>query len=359
MKKILPVNITNHLTTEISNYIRLAVLLSDEIFFSWFIENFIVLFVDKNNFFSDYYPYGWLSARNLYDEVLRSEPFAVTDDILSEIKKQINNEKYVQLYCDKYYIDGSVHYQKQHFLHELLIAGYDDDKELFYFVDLNINKEMTGLHILPYKSLKKSWEAGYTQLQNKQTEELYNMSFMQFDFPVAAISPRKQDVKKAPNLNRIYYALQLCQKEMHFQSEQYNLLSIKATGSAVYEVYYNTLCQKLRREEYKKLLSEYDNIILISLKRLIENKQGHYFRFKYLMDINLIERDSGLLEKMQLIPEKLKIAFNCLAKYSFSFTKPLLDDAAEIFKQMEIVDKQTLDRGVELVGRAIREKYGF
>ncbi len=357
MQKILPVNLDTKITTEIYNHIRLAAILSEEGFLPWFIERFIVLYMDENYFFSNYYMYGSLSARYVYDEVLLSFPVSCKSNIIDEIKKHIDNHGYVQILCDKYYIEGSTFYQKSHFFHDLMLIGYADNPSLFFFVDLNINKKLTGVHSISEGSLLSSWDATLKFIKGKKPEELYNLSFMQFDFPVSAFYLRKENTRKLPNLNYIYYSLQYCQNNPVYQTNFCGLTSINRIGSAIYRIYYENLYQRLQEEKYKNILLEHDGVILISLKRLIENKMGMHFRLNYLMGKKMIAEDLLLLDKMYLVKENLEYAFNCLVKYACTFDFELLEEAMTIFKETQKIDAENLDKSLQLVGKTIQQGY--
>jgi len=357
MQKILPVNLDTKITTEIYNYIRLAAIMTEEGFLPWFIERFIALHVDENYFFSNYYIYGSLAAKSVYDEVLLTVPLSFNDNITGEIKKHIDNNGYIQILCDKYYIEGSLYYNKFHFFHELMLVGYKENPSVFFFTDLNTNKQLTGIHSVSEKSLLISWNEMLKFLKNKKAEDLYNLSFMQFDFPASAFYLRRENMRWLPSLNHIYYALQYCMNMHVYQTNFCGLTSVNRVGSGIYKIYYENLYQRLHEKEYKNILLEHDSIILISLKRLIENKAGIYFRFNYLMTKKMITEDITLLEKMQQVKEHLEYAFNCLTKYAYTFESEFLEEAVTILKKTQQIDTENLDRCLQLVGSAIQQGY--
>lgn len=68
--------------------------------------------------------------------------------IISEILKLINDNYYVQIVLDHYYISESGKYHEDHFLHDKsLIYGYDDEKEIFYISDNFRNGKICTLEV--------------------------------------------------------------------------------------------------------------------------------------------------------------------------------------------------------------------
>lgn len=61
-------------------------------------------------------------------------------NILEYIKNGINQNEYAWLCIDEYYIPDSPSYNEGHYLHDVLIYGYDDNKEEFYKMGYNKTK---------------------------------------------------------------------------------------------------------------------------------------------------------------------------------------------------------------------------
>ncbi len=131
-KKQHPIN-TNR-ETSINFY--LSMILSDEQMYSWFYERFInivicndiVDFVDNINY------EGIISHLRSYSlEEMRQIKLP---DI---VEKTVCNDGFLMIWVDEYDLSCSIRYNNSHYVHPLLIYGYDDDKEIYnvWFFDIN------------------------------------------------------------------------------------------------------------------------------------------------------------------------------------------------------------------------------
>lgn len=51
----------------------------------------------------------------------------------------VGSQNYIYAYLDRYYLKGTKEYQKTHYIHDLLIFGFDEENDIVYLAD-NINK---------------------------------------------------------------------------------------------------------------------------------------------------------------------------------------------------------------------------
>lgn len=68
-------------------------------------------------------------------DMLSKKLFNKQNDIINSIIDAINNEYYVYMVVEQYYIPGSFGYQTFSFHHDIMIYGYDNEKQLLYFAD--------------------------------------------------------------------------------------------------------------------------------------------------------------------------------------------------------------------------------
>ena len=117
---------------------------------NWFYENFINLcalpgeallieFTDIRE--AAYHTFLSTTGRVGIDEIIDSET------LLSYIKNKINDESYSGIWVDEYHIPGTARYGEYHFVHTILIYGYDDDKRIFYANHFNIDQGVIKLEI--------------------------------------------------------------------------------------------------------------------------------------------------------------------------------------------------------------------
>lgn len=102
----------------------------------WFYSNFINIYsLYYNNDLKINYDVQYFEDEVYY---LNTERMSiVTFDLFDEneivkIKKIIDNEKYICLFVDEFYVEGMLFFEKSHFDHELMIYGYNDEKQVLY-----------------------------------------------------------------------------------------------------------------------------------------------------------------------------------------------------------------------------------
>ncbi len=158
MKKVLELN-----NPPITSFPALAGLLGivyNEKTVPWFVNNFIqIVTIKEFEFINEYYS-------NFYDDLPNNRvpqqalcPFIKTlilnrdsvdnDYIEHFIEKQIYDLYYIEIYLDLYFISVSEFYHREHFMHPVLIHGYDSEKKVFYIADFFKNR---------YESVETSYE---------------------------------------------------------------------------------------------------------------------------------------------------------------------------------------------------------
>ena len=80
---------------------------------------------------------------------------AFFEGTVSRVKKNINNGYYTYLLIDEYYISEKAAYRKYHFVHDLLVYGYDDEKRNIFTVGYN-NCGKYKPYTITYEELNKA-----------------------------------------------------------------------------------------------------------------------------------------------------------------------------------------------------------
>lgn len=114
----------------------LSMILSDEAMYNWFYERYIniaicdgiVDFIDNMNYNSiidQVRSYSW-------DELQQC-------DLLSIVRNSICSDGFLMLWVDEYDLPCSIRKGKSHFVHPILVYGYDDESEIYnaWFFDIN------------------------------------------------------------------------------------------------------------------------------------------------------------------------------------------------------------------------------
>ena len=71
----------------------------------------------------------FLQKREVYGDEL--EKYIVTHSFAQLVKELIDNGNFVELFADLFYLPVNEAYQTKHYMHEILILGYDDEKQTF------------------------------------------------------------------------------------------------------------------------------------------------------------------------------------------------------------------------------------
>ena len=128
----LPINPTPPITGRLRHAYLLSILSTDEAYLPWFHSNYIQLFCPTVRGFAEshvdfFYPPHYPSMplleierfdRDLVEEALRRDPGQF-------ITQCLGRSRYISLYVDEYHIPGTASYRVHHFIHRLLVYGYD------------------------------------------------------------------------------------------------------------------------------------------------------------------------------------------------------------------------------------------
>ena len=149
----------------------LAIALVHEEAYDWFYNKFIQLYSTMSNRFGARGGFvdGWTDAvkcpyikENVISRKYIRENFR---SILDFIIHCINYDCYVYVYLDRFYNEKSEDYQSDHHLHQMLIIGYDTDKQAF------IGAEFYGgiyrFEEVSFEGIEKGYK-GYEQSSNQQ-----------------------------------------------------------------------------------------------------------------------------------------------------------------------------------------------
>lgn len=110
----------------------LSIILAHEEAWPWFYSNFIQLYAINHRDITmhshgefDHYP--WLTTT-----VRETGEFADESGLIDLIIASIDEEKYIYLFVDEFYLEHSAAYQQYPFIHDLLIHGYDNERNVVH-----------------------------------------------------------------------------------------------------------------------------------------------------------------------------------------------------------------------------------
>lgn len=134
---------------------------------AWVYGNYIQLFC-KNNYmqdsWSDFYfpnsyetkPYdlcSWINVEKIAWDILDDK-----NGIVEFLIKAINNNCYISMMIDYYYVKKSYYYNKEHYSHEVLISGYDRKKEEFICADFLFRSQKYSIETVGFIEIEEAFE---------------------------------------------------------------------------------------------------------------------------------------------------------------------------------------------------------
>ena len=148
---------------EVSTYLlystKLAMIEGVDYFTGWRMNNFI----DIKMYYNPNYINYFFFEEELDDvvEVDRKTYFDMKEckDIITFTKSAIDKDYFVDIHLDEFFLDSKDFYEKEHFVHESLIYGYDDTEKKFYAYGFVKNQSMKKFCIT-YDCYQLAYENG-------------------------------------------------------------------------------------------------------------------------------------------------------------------------------------------------------
>lgn len=353
MKKNLSVNLDVEFRSECWNFIRLSMLLNDDSYMSWYIEKFNDFFVDETLAFhfcewdtTDFFTY--------YDEVIQFNYIPDKSNLIDTIVEAINNDDYVTLYWDRYYVEGTLQYQKEHKVHGILVYGYDTETESISFIDNEINGRLWGCNETSYVNLLLAFDSAIHIIS--KAPQQWNWIY-QINLPASRVHLRK-DFARDIRPEAFFTAVKRNLDGGEFVDvSKLNLerIPVKRYGISIYKSYYIDLYDILKQENHNYCNEPENEYILIKIKSLIECKRSFVKKLSYLNKTGIFVFSDSLLQMAEQVAEKINKAYLLLSKYTFSFKDNILERARDQFIEVEEMDRVVLEE----VKRTMEEQYMF
>jgi len=129
---------------------------NDQNIMNWFCMNYNYILAGtkrEDNFFTflvDYNSVPFLQRREIYGDEL--EKYLIDHSFSDFVKMMIDNGNFVEVMVDLFYMPGGL----KHAMHEILILGYDDEKNIFIIRDYIQRKfqeiEVPQSQVVPYEN---------------------------------------------------------------------------------------------------------------------------------------------------------------------------------------------------------------
>lgn len=296
--KELKIKVQKDLTTYLTFSLPLCAILSDDRMYPWFYQHFVQLYTltDENgNLWVDY-----LEERDFYKDIAEYKIYDYislkqVENIIEFIKDKINHGYYVIIYLDEYYLPKKAGYMKFHFLHQLMVYGYDNESQRLKTVAFDRKQEFVSAEY-EYSKIVKSYEEGKTY---------YELSpIWVLNETVELIRPKGENSPYEFNLGLFLEELKvyLLGQGEYSKLRPNNLETNGKQASFNFKVY-DELIYHLNNLIQGNPTMDYRYVHL-----MMEHKIIMYYRLKYIISnyssnddlVMLIEEYSNLVKKMQV-----------------------------------------------------------
>ncbi|WP_028545359.1 hypothetical protein [Paenibacillus taiwanensis] len=317
----------------------LGALQDDERCMDWFYTNYVQLhitqqYIELGEYRLDFYPdlliiFGnvpWLDYHRTDKEMLTRMNINIRDFIIDHI----NRGFYFFSYIDEFYIPNTLCYQFRHMTHDLLVSGYNLDKQTYTVAGFNKDRAFS-IREISFEEFETAYNSPTThnyismfRKADNYEQTKYDLKNGLFDFDLGVMMESLTEYLHGINSSR--------------RMGLYRNLEPGVYGMKVYEAL----------QHYFKLLAEEKIALDVRpLHLLWEHKKFMVQRIRYLQQHGYLNADSSTLqgyEKMERIALKLR---NLLLKYFFTTLPALLDKIdvglAELHTTEKIVLNQLLD----------------
>lgn len=352
MKK-LPVTLNTGLTTECWTFAKLAAILASPQYLPWYMERFIFCVVDE------YFNFGHSEIDSLealcnYDEVITSKNITEKDDITKSIIQEIDKSRYVIALCDYYYIEGSREYMKKHWLHNMLIYGYDHNSKEFNYIGFYINNKYWGEHVIKFDMLKEAFNNGLNIIDEDIDNYIY---LFRHNLPATAIY-LNEDFNREPRIELIYSSIVKCLRGGEViisNTEEDSFCSgVRRFGVSIYKSYYENLYNILLSMPKDLFVSSFERMSLIegAMKALVENKQRLHSLWNYLNEGKFVIIPMEIIDNTKLLCKLLEQVHQLSIKYSLTMEAKYME-----MVKYKLIEAQKKDIEILTEAKNVLHKY--
>lgn len=234
------------------------------------------------------------------------------------LETAINNNKYVDIMLDWYYISESSLYLKEHLVHDTMINGYDSDKKIFYVSDFY--KYHYQRAILSYDEILNSYTSDCVSIWGQEAMSAHLYEYIDIDYEL--------------NLDLLKLTLN------DYLTGDDNLRGLKYYVDVFFrarELTFGVNCYDLLVED----LNNHSYCNMKAFHTLYDHKRLMKHRIEYLYSIGFISNKQQflLLEKCNLLIQESLLARNMFLKMSISNNRTMLD---KICKKLEYIKTQDI-----------------
>lgn len=120
------------------------------------------------------------------------------ESFINAVENQINNDRYVYLCVNEKYIPNRPHYNKNNYLHDIYIYGYDNDNENFLTAGYNLSGH--------FSQQKISYESVFLAQKNKLLKNIFFAFSIIDDFKYNSVNVKKVKIQ----IFRHFFSINAC-----------------------------------------------------------------------------------------------------------------------------------------------------
>ena len=364
MKRILPIKKPDDLShadkCECWTALRLGAALSNEDFLPWYMENFICVMMDQHYCVMHQDKIGSIDSLSLFNEPLTITEMYDKEDIVSQVLQAVDAGGYISVYYDRYFLEGNESFGIVHYLHDMLIYGYDDEKRELYFVDYELDP--TGrVRSIDFSIFSQSF---YSALEHIKTEkEKYAWQYI-LNLPGHIMYPNSPNPHRQVNLTKIYESIDKNLRGGEFICETFSeenvifhtsyLTDRCRYGISIYKGFYEDWFPIIKRENVIQD-NFYNLFIAVGLIKLYENKKDLLCRLQYISEEGF-KISNNFIKNVDKFTILLRSAFDLLAECLENFDTQKVEIAEQKIKKAEMLDRLILTEAKDYVSKIIQSK---
>ncbi len=343
--------------------LSLSIILNSQVGFEWFIQNYnniITVYTEEYkeifmdfvnvtdifvNSFEIYQPDNFMCRPLRTYSLPRS--FVQDNEIIQFVKKQIDDDYYICTFINRKYI-------KQHniefdFTHDILICGYDDERELIYVCDY-FNQEKYTLSTCPYSELVKAYKYA-----NSYMEDENNVFYEHTDVGRINLLKLNDLYNDTFNINNFADSLRYyLNPQMYSMDYKIWIYKIKKESGAKkcfgidnYKVIINFLKYQIMNNNYidirqLHLFYEHKRAYAVKMKFLVEN--GYCNDYSFTDDAAKLAKNAAILRNMSMMHNERKYT-----NITQNSTKDLINRLEHYLNDMYEIEIKLVTRLLEYI----------
>ncbi|WP_139209369.1 hypothetical protein [Paenibacillus sp. OK003] len=311
-----------------------SIIAKNDDYLPWLYSNFISIGIntcDDTIYFTDhfsFFEYGrgytscpWLEVEKPAHKLIYS---FYKSNIKDALLSYLNQDKYVWLYLDQYYIPQSENHLKKHRDHSVLVYGYDDEQKLFHLAD-NLDGGKFAKVTITYEQLVNAWENDICE-HFRRFFIVLNRKDASYDFDICKVKKQIENYLSSRCIDEGFFWNQIAVDGPHayVQHKDYWIF-----GQDVYRY----VQQQINKIKTSKIDTDLD-IRVFHL--LWEHKICMLERMKFIVN------NEDLCNEYEVVSHVSLVIRNLVIKYNISKNNRLLDDINNKLEEVVQLEKNVL-----------------